>query len=165
MSRTSLFLLVLGLGACSTPTNVSDAMVPDAASVDAPFDGASTGDAMADRVAVVDVVAAPQDVAMAANDVPAGDVPASDVFAADVPATDVPATDVPARDVSARDVLPSDAVFADASGNDVPADAGERIPPDFMLPDLNPGSRTHQMVVRPSAQRGAISVWYFASAT
>lgn len=72
-----------------------------------------------------------------------------------------------AASVDARfdDASTSDAVLADASGNDVTADAGERIPPDFMLPDLNPGSRTHQRVVRPSAQRGVISLWCFASAT
>ncbi len=51
-----------------------------------------------------------------------------------------------------------DASTADAS-------AVGTVAPDFMLPDQNPASRTHRMTVAPSAQRGVLSVWYFASAT
>lgn len=46
------------------------------------------------------------------------------------------------------------------------ADAAPSEPmPDFMLVDQNPNSPTHRMSVSPRQRLGAISAWYFATAT
>lgn len=36
--------------------------------------------------------------------------------------------------------------------------------PEFMLPDLNPMSRTHQMTISPTSLRPRLGVFYFSNA-
>ncbi len=152
MRLTRCLVISLFVFGCSTPEVSRDA-ASDVRVADAVTDAGTaidTGTAV-DTATIAD--------AGAPRDQGAPEATAVDVSGGDVP-TDVPRD---AASEAAVDVASAD-VPADTS-----ADAGDprlgRVVPDFMLPDLNPNSRTHRMTVAPSAQRGAISVWYFASAT
>lgn len=135
MQRLCFGLALSLLAACAAPAATLDATAPDVASEDAATDRVPS----LDRPPTADTAAAP-DVAV-----------------------DRPSADAGDAMTVAPDVLLADA-SADAPG-DAPTDVTGTTPPDFMLPDLNPASRTHRMTIVPSAQRGVLSVWYFASAT
>jgi hypothetical protein len=141
-------LLAASLAACSTPATTSEAGVPSP-------DRAMFTDVSADRVALTTGAANSVDVFDAADD-RSGDVAPAPVDAAAIDVAIDVSTD------AAADVATNTATDA---ATDAHADVLGTVAPDFMLPDLNPGSRTHRMIVAPSAQRGAISAWYFASAT
>lgn len=146
-------LFAASLAACSTPANSPDATTPEADVP--PPDRAVLSDVSADRVALAADAANSGDVFDAADD------RSDDVAPAPV---DVAAIDVVidgSTDATA-DVATNAATDAASNAH---ADVLGTVAPDFMLPDLNPSSRTHRMTVAPSAQRGAISAWYFASAT
>lgn len=160
------------LAACSSPGGGT----APTADVTTPADVASDTGAAVD---VRDASTAPTDVGIGVDDVldaftATGDVADATAMVGDAGEADATSmtADVGEAPSDTPRTMTGDVAVADAplpGPQDASSDGGDgrtgTVPPDFMLPDLNPASASHRMTIIPSAQRGAISVWYFASAT
>jgi len=167
MWRKAVVLLTASLAACSSPGSgaapTADVITP----ADVAADTGATADVRDASTASTDVGVGVADVVDASS--ASMDVGVNVAAAADAPsvAADVGETPSDTPRSTVGDVAVADAALP--GPQDAASDGGDgrvgTVPPDFMLPDLNPASASHRMTIIPSAQRGAISVWYFASAT